>query len=63
MRKEYQKPTTQVIRLATTAMVCGSINSTSLDDLSVDNNGTDEGDITTGNARGYSLWDDDEDDY
>lgn len=61
MKRKYQQPTTLVIGLTTTTMVCASIRGVSgVADLDIDNNGTDEAGITTGNSRRRSLWDDGE---
>lgn len=63
MKKTYQQPTTLVIGLTTTTMVCTSIIGVSgVTDLGVSNEDTDEAGITTGNSRRNSLWDDDEED-
>lgn len=61
MKKNYQQPTTRVITLNTTMMICGSISEVSgVTGLGVDNNGTEDAGITMGNSRRNSLWDDDE---
>lgn len=64
MKKLYQQPTTHVITLNTMSMVCGSVNSVwGIDDLGVDNNGTEDAGITTGAARQSTVWDDDEEEF
>ena len=63
MKKQYQTPFVTIQRIAPSTLICSSIASISgADGLDISNDGTGEADITTGNSRRKSVWDDDEDD-
>lgn len=63
MKREYQKPTTLVVKTAPAGLICGSIRGLSgIDDLGISNDDTSDAGITTAGSRQSSLWDDEEED-
>ena len=60
MKKQYIQPTLSEYRIETISVIAGSITGTSGADGLDLGGGTSEGGIISGNSRGSSFWDDDE---
>ncbi|MBR4897685.1 MAG: hypothetical protein IKZ48_02700 [Prevotella sp.] len=63
MKREYQKPTTLVVQITTSGLICGSITEVSgVTGLDISDDDTSDAGITTAGSRYGSLWDEDDED-